>query len=78
MAKLISDQIAGKASTLPPASTTRTPAKLSRKERMKQELKQQLSGDLETVFQDIESARDKTASRLQVKSSPSFKCLRIF
>lgn len=68
MTRLISDDIAGKISkdskdskVNSPSPTSAKPAKLSKKERMKQELKQQLNGDLRTVFQDMESAKDKTA-----------------
>ena len=69
MTKLISDEIAGKAAT--GTSTTaekqRTASgKMSRKERMKQELKQRLNDDMGAVFQQMESARDNTEARLVV------------
>ena len=73
MTRLISDEIAGKISkdskVNAPSPTSAKPAKLSKKERMKQELKQQLNGDLRTVFQDMESAKDKTDSWLQVSNA---------
>ena len=67
MTKLISDEIAGKAAT--GTSTTaekqRTASgKMSRKERMKQELKQRLNDDMGAVFQQMESARDNTEARV--------------
>ena len=75
MTRLISDEIAGKISKDSKDSKVNAPtpsaksAKLSKKERMKQELKQQLNGDLQSVFQDMESAKDKTDSWLHVSNA---------
>ena len=75
MADLLSEAIVAKASpspqrkAAPPGS-----AKLSRKERMKLELKQELGDELGAVFQQMDAAKSKTESRLHFFTT-CFICL---
>ncbi|CAK9017107.1 Uncharacterized protein SCF082_LOCUS13481 [Durusdinium trenchii] len=72
MADLISNQIVGNVSPPSPPPSTKTAktveaSKLSKKERMKRELKQELRDDLGAVFQQMDSAKSNTAYYQRVK-----------
>lgn len=76
MADLISNQIVGNVSPPSPPPSTKTAktveaSKLSKKERMKRELKQELRDDLGAVFQQMDSAKSNTASHLHDVASCS-------